>query len=138
MPKSTSPVIVVVQARKPGPNSSRSATGSYSFGTVARKRLLKSIDSNSTLRAKRWVTTSVPSIDSTLKAGTTLARSGMWALARIALGSTALPKRPPASFSSASQEAPQKPSTSWPVRRLVPPTQSATGASLGLIPPTGS
>ena len=58
MPKSTSPVIVVVQARKPGLNSSRSATGSYSLGTVARKRLLKSIDSNSTLRAKRWVTTS--------------------------------------------------------------------------------
>ncbi len=46
-------------------------TGSYSLGTVARKRLLKSIDSNSTLRGKRWVTTSCPSIDSTLKAGIT-------------------------------------------------------------------
>ena len=62
----------------------------------------------------------------------------MWALARSAVGSTALPKKPPTSFSSASQEEPQKPSASWPVRRLVPPTQSATGPSLGLIPPTGS
>ena len=81
---------------------------------------------------------SVPSIDSTLKAGTTFARSGMWALASSAVGSTALAKRPPTSFSSASQLAPQNPSASWPVRRLVPPTQSATGPSLGLIPPTGS
>ena len=55
MPKSISPVIVVTQPRKPGLNSSRSETGSYSFGTVAQKRLLKSIDSNSTLREKRWV-----------------------------------------------------------------------------------
>ena len=138
MPKSISPVIVVIQPRKPGLNSSRSATGSYSFGTVAKKRLLKSIDSNSTLREKRWVTASWPSIDSTLKAGTTWARSGMWALASSAVGSTALPKRPPTSFSSASQQAPQKPSASWPVRRLTPPTQSATGPSLGLIPPTAS
>ena len=37
----------------PGLNSSRSATGSWSAGTVARKRLLKSIDSNSTLRRLR-------------------------------------------------------------------------------------
>ena len=50
MPKSISPVIVVVQERKPGLNSSRRATGSYSFGTVAMKRRLKSSDSNSTLR----------------------------------------------------------------------------------------
>ena len=84
------------------------------------------------------MTASAPSIDSTLKAGTTWARSGMWALARIAVGTIALPKSPPASFSSASQEAPQKPSASWPVRRLTPPTQSATGPSFGLIPPTGS
>ena len=99
---------------------------------------MKSIDSNSTLRWKRWVTTSCPSIDSTLKAGTTCARSGMWALARIAVGSTALLKKPPTSFSSASQEEPQKPSPSCPVSRLTPPTQSATGPSFGLIPPTGS
>ena len=62
----------------------------------------------------------------------------MWALARIAVGSTALLKRLPISLSSASQEEPQNPSASWPVSRLTPPTQSATGASLGLIPPTGS
>jgi hypothetical protein len=62
----------------------------------------------------------------------------MWALARIAVGTTALLKKPPTSFSSASQEAPQKSSLSCPVRRLTPPTQSATGPSLGLIPPTGS
>ncbi len=43
---------------------------------------MKSIDSNSTLRENRWVTTSWPSIDSTLKAGTTWARSGMCALAK--------------------------------------------------------
>ena len=102
------------------------------------KRLLKSSDSNSTLRVRCWVSASAPSIDSTLKAGTTSARSGMWALASSALGSTALAKRPPTSFSSASQQAPQKPSTSWPVSRFVPPTQSATGPSFGLIPPTGS
>ena len=62
----------------------------------------------------------------------------MCALARIAVGSTALLKRPPTSFSSASQEEPQKPSASCPVSRLTPPTQSATGPSFGLIPPTGS
>ena len=56
------------------------------------------------------MTASAPSIDSTLKAGTTWARSGMWALARIAVGTSALPKSPPTSFSSASQQAPQKPS----------------------------
>ena len=73
-----------------------------------------------------------------VEGGNDLARSGMWALARIAVGSTALSKRPPTSCSSASQQAPQKPSASCPVSRLVPPTHSATGPSLGLIPPTGS
>ncbi len=62
----------------------------------------------------------------------------MWALARIAVGTTALLKKPPTSFSSASQQAPQKPSSSCPVSRLTPPTQSATGPSFGLIPPTVS
>ena len=42
IPKLISPVIVVVHARKPGLNSSRRAIGSYSFGTEAMKRLLKS------------------------------------------------------------------------------------------------
>src|SRR6266487_3796518 len=62
----------------------------------------------------------------------------MLALARSAVGRTALLRKPPISFSSASQQEPQKPSASCPVSRLVPPTQSATGPSLGLIPPTGS
>ena len=58
-PKLISPFIVVTQARKPGPNSSRRAIGSNSFGTVVQKRLLKSSDSNSTLREKRCWTCSV-------------------------------------------------------------------------------
>ena len=40
-PKSISPVIVVTQPRKPGLNSSRSATGSYSFGTVGQEALVE-------------------------------------------------------------------------------------------------
>ena len=50
MPKSISAGIRVVQSMKAGLNSSRSATGSWSLGTVAMKRLLKSMLSNSTRR----------------------------------------------------------------------------------------
>ena len=80
----------------------------------------------------------VRSTDSTSNTGTTVARSGMCALASTALGSTALRPKPPSSCSSASQEAPKKPGLSSPVIRLVPPGQSATGPSFGLMPPTGS
>ena len=96
--------------------------------------------SNSTFRETRLrsFSSALASIDSTLNAGTTWARSGMWALASTACGSTALLKRPPSSSSSASQEEPQNSSSSWPVIRLVPPTHSATGPSLGFSPPTSS
>ena len=80
----------------------------------------------------------VRSIDSTSKTGTTVARSGMCDLTSTRAGSTALRPKPPSSCSSASQEEPKKPSLSSPVIRFVPPGQSATGASLGLIPPIGS
>jgi NADH dehydrogenase/NADH:ubiquinone oxidoreductase subunit G len=53
MPKSTSAGIWVIQSMKPGLKSSRKATGSWSFGTVAMKRLLKSMLSNSTRRRER-------------------------------------------------------------------------------------
>ena len=123
-----------------GLKSSRSATGSWSCGTVAMKRLLKSMLSNST-RRREWrssVSPGVRSIDSTSKTGTTVARSGMCDLTSTAPGSTALRPKPPSSCSSASQEEPKKPSLSSPVIRFVPPGQSATGAPTGLIPPIGS
>ena len=127
-PNSISLSIVVTHSRKPGLNVSRSATGSYSLGTVARKRLLNSMLSNSTLRrdALCMISSSgVFSIDSTLNGGITLARSGTCDLASTAPGRTAFENSPPSSCSSASHEAPQKPSLSSPVRRLVPPGQSA-------------
>jgi hypothetical protein len=133
--------IVVTHSRNAGLKTSRSATGSYSLGTVARNRRLKSRLSNSTfLRDARCIASSSGrrSIDSTLKGGITLARSGTCDLASTAPGSTAFENSPPSSRSSASQEAPQKPSASCPVMRLVPPGQSATGPPTGLIPPTGS
>jgi hypothetical protein len=74
---------------------------------------LNSIDSNSTLRREITCSTrSSRSIDSTLKIGTTFARSGMWALASTARGSTVFENRPPSSCSSASHDAPQNPSAS--------------------------
>ena len=91
---------------------------------------MNSMLSNSTLRREaRCITSSSGrrSIDSTLNGGITLARSGTCDLASTAPGDTAFEKRPPSSCSSASQEAPQKPSASWPVSRFVPPGQSATG-----------
>jgi hypothetical protein len=76
--------------------------------------------------------------DSTLNGGITLARSGTCDLASTAPGRTAFEKSPPSSCSSASHEAPQKPSLSSPVRRLVPPGQSAAAWPTGLSPPIGS
>jgi hypothetical protein len=73
-----------------------------------------------------------------LKTGTTVARSGMWALTRTAPGRIDLRPKPPSSCSSASQDAPKKPSASSPVSLLVPPGQSATGPPTGLMPPIGS
>ncbi len=139
IPKSISLCIRATQSRNPGLNSSRSATGSWSDGTVARKRLLKSIDSNSTLR--RLAACSIRSsgsTDSTLKIGTTRARSGMCAFASTARGRTVFENRPPSWRSSESQEEPQNSGASCPVRRFVPPGQSATGPPRGLSPPIGS
>ena len=97
MPKSTLAGRRVVQSMKAGLNSSRSAIGSWSRGTVAMNRLLKSRLSNST-RRREWrssMSSGVASSDSTLKIGTTVARSGMWAFTSTAPGSTALrPSRP--------------------------------------------
>src|SRR5215210_7041602 len=113
----------VTQSRKAGLNISRTATGSCSEGTVAKKRLLNSIDSNCTrLRAARRSTRSsgLASSDSTLNGGSASARSGTCALASTARGSTVLENRPPSSRSSASHDAPQNPWASCPVSRLVP------------------
>ena len=76
----------------------------------------------------------VVSIDSTLNGGITLARSGTCDLASTAPGRTAFENSPPSSCSSASHEAPQNPSLSSPVRRLVPPGQSAAGLTHRIEP----
>ena len=80
----------------------------------------------------------VRSIDSTLKTGTTLARSGMWDLIKAAPGRTALRPKPPASRSSASQLAPQNPSVELPRDPVGAAGAERGGASRGLSPPTSS
>jgi hypothetical protein len=139
-PKSTCAGIRVIQSMNAGLNSSRSAIGSWSRGTVAMKCLFISTLSNSTRRRECRSTTSSAfrSIDSTLKIGTTVARSGMWAFTSVAPGTIAFRPNPPSRRSSASQNAPQNPSSISPVTRFVPPGQRATGPPAGLSPPTGS
>ena len=130
MPKSTSAGIRVIQSMNAGLNSSRSATGSWSCGTVAMKRLLKSTLSNST-RRREWLVEHVPRgaldrLDVEDRDDGRQVRHVRLDQQR-APGSTALRPKPPSSCSSASQEEPKKPSLSSPVSRFVPPGQSATG-----------
>ena len=62
----------------------------------------------------------------------------MWALARIARGSTVFENSPPSSRSSASHDAPQNSPDSSPLMRLVPPGHRRRRTAAGVEPTDGS
>ena len=124
----------VIQSMNAGLNSSRSATGSWSLGTVAMKRWLKSMLSNSTRRREAAVERvprgALDRLD--VEDRHDLARSGMWDLASTAPGSDRLAAEAARLvLVGVAATRPRTPRSSSPVIRLVPPGQSAAGASRG-------
>ena len=141
MPKSTSAGMRVIQSMNAGLKSSRRATGSWSCGTVAMNRLLKSTLSNST-RRREWLSSVVARgaldrLDVEDRDDGGQVRHVRLDQQRAPAGSPCARSRPPRARRRRSEE-PKNPSLSSPVSRFVPPGQSATGPPFGLMPPIGS